>query len=111
MAAETPGPEEVIRQTVDEVVAILQDPALDDQERRKRIEALAYKRFHFETVSRLVLGRDWRRFTEPQRREFMVEFRLLLSRSYGERINRYEQEKVDILKVRDEPRGESCPGA
>ena len=106
MAAETPGPEEVIRQTVDEVVAILQDPALDDQERRKRIEALAYKRFHFETVSRLVLGRDWRRFTEPQRREFMVEFRLLLSRSYGERINRYEQEKVDILKVRDEPRGD-----
>jgi phospholipid transport system substrate-binding protein len=93
LAAATPGPEEVVRQTVDEVVAILQDPALDDQERRTRIEALAYERFHFETVSRLVLGRDWRRL-------------LLLSRSYGERINRYEQEKVDILKVRDEPRGD-----
>jgi phospholipid transport system substrate-binding protein len=106
LAAATPGPEEVVRQTVDEVVAILQDPALDDQERRTRIEALAYERFHFETVSRLVLGRDWRRFTEAQRQEFMVEFRLLLSRSYGERINRYEQEKVDILKVRDEPRGD-----
>ena len=106
VAAASPGPREVIRQTVDEVVAILQDPALDDQERRKRIEALAYERFQFDTVSRLVLGRDWRRFTEPQRQEFMEEFRTLLSRSYGERINRYEQENVEILKVRDEPRGD-----
>ncbi len=106
VAAETAGPKDVIRQTVDEVVAILQDAALDDQERRKRIEALAYERFHFDTMSRLVLGRDWRRFTEPQRQEFMKEFRTLLSRSYGERINRYEQENVEILKVRDEPRGD-----
>jgi phospholipid transport system substrate-binding protein len=106
VAAETTGPKELIRQTVDEVVAILQDPALDDQERRKRIEALAYERFHFDTVSRLVLGRGWRRFSESQRQEFMEEFRTLLSRSYGERINRYEQEQVEILKVRDEPRGD-----
>jgi phospholipid transport system substrate-binding protein len=106
VAAEAVGPKEVVRQTIDEVVAILQDPALDDRERRKRIEALAYERFHFDTVSRLVLGRDWRRFSEPQRQEFMQEFRTLLSRSYGERINRYEQEKVEILKVHDEPRGD-----
>ncbi len=106
VAAETAGPKDVIRQTVDEVVAILQDAALDDQERRKRIEALAYERFHFDTMSRLVLGRDWRRFTEPQRQEFMQEFRVLLSRSYGERIHRYEQERVEILRVRDEPRGD-----
>ena len=99
-------PEAFIRQTVDEVIAILQDPALDDLQRRRQIEELAYQRFHFETVSRLVLGRGWRRFSEPQREEFMVEFRTLLSRSYGERINRYEQEQVEILKVRDEPRGD-----
>ena len=67
---------------------------------------LPYERFPFDPVSRIVLGRDWRRFAEPQRQGFMEEFRTLLSRSYGERINRYEQEKVEILKVRDEPRGD-----
>jgi phospholipid transport system substrate-binding protein len=57
-------------------------------------------------VSQLVLARSWRRFSDAQRQEFMVEFRTLLSRSYGERINRYEQEQVDIVKVRNEPRGD-----
>ena len=105
-AAESPGPEEFIRETVDEVIAILQNSALDDQQRRERIEELAYQRFHFKTVSQLVLARSWRRFSDAQRQEFMVEFRTLLSRSYGERINRYEQEQVDIIKVRNEPRGD-----
>ena len=99
-------PEAFIQETVDQIIAILQDPALDDAARRRRVEEVAYERFHFETVSRLVLGRGWRRFSDAQRREFMEEFRTLLSRSYGERINRYEQEKVEILKVRDEPRGD-----
>lgn len=104
--AEAPGPRELIQQTVDEVVEILQDTTLTDQQRRGKIEQLAYERFHFATMSRLVLGRSWRSFDEAQREEFMREFRTLLSRSYGERINRYEQEKVEILKVRDEPRGD-----
>lgn len=105
-ASEAPGPRELIRETVDEVIAILQDPHLDEQQRQSRIEDLAYQRFHFETMSRLVLGRSWRTFSKAQRQEFMHEFRIMLSRSYGERLTRYDQEKVKILKVRDEPRGD-----
>lgn len=100
------GPRELIQRTVDEVIAILQDPGLDLAERRRSIEAIAYERFHFETMSRLVLARRWRSFSEPQQQEFMEQFRELLSRSYGERINRYEQESVEILKERPEARGD-----
>ncbi|MEN8184524.1 MAG: ABC transporter substrate-binding protein [Myxococcota bacterium] len=104
--AETAGARELIQQTVDEVIAVLQNAELDDAQRRERIEAIAYDRFHFETMSRLVLARRWRRFSEPQREAFMVEFRELLSRSYGRRINRYEQEAVEIGGERAEARGD-----
>jgi phospholipid transport system substrate-binding protein len=108
-AAETPepqGPTDVIRATVDDVLAVLQEPGLSTQERRHRIEEIAYGRFHFETISRLVLARQWKRFTPEQRDEFMREFRLMLSQSYGRRIDRYEQEKVDVRDARDEARGD-----
>ena len=100
------GPKDVIRETVDDVLAVLAEPGLSTDERRQRIEEIAYGRFHFETISRLVLARQWKRFTPEQRDEFMREFRLLLSQSYGRRIDRYEQEKVDIRGAREEARGD-----
>jgi phospholipid transport system substrate-binding protein len=100
------GPSAVIRDTADAVVAVLNDGALDPAQRRKRIEDIAYERFDFDTISRLVLGRNWKALSPAQQDEFRREFRTLLSESYGRRIDRYEQEQVKILGERAEQRGD-----
>jgi phospholipid transport system substrate-binding protein len=100
------GPSAVIRQTADAVVAVLNDGALDSAQRRRRIEDIAYERFDFDTISRLVLGRNWKALSPAQQEEFRREFRSLLSESYGRRIDRYEQEQVKILGERAEQRGD-----
>ena len=100
------GPSAVIRETADAVVAVLNDGALDTAQRRKRIEDIAYERFDFDTISRLVLGRNWKALSPAQQEEFLREFRALLSESYGRRIDRYEQEEVKIVGERAEQRGD-----
>lgn len=96
----------VIQDTVNEVLAILGNKDLDVSARRKQLEGLAEQRFDFETMAKLVLKRNWRRFDKDQRTDFVAAFRDYLSRSYGSRIDRYDQEKVDIHGDRVEPRGD-----
>ncbi len=106
LRAESSGPRSVIRETVDAVVAVLDDAALGTDQRRARIEEIAKQRFDFVTMSRLVLGRNWKSLSGAQQEEFQREFQALLSESYGRRIDRYEQEKVEILGERAEERGD-----
>lgn len=92
--------------TLQEVVDILQAEGLSLGERRERVTAIAYERFDFRTISRLVVGRPWRRFSDEQRERFIEDFKRLLSTSYGGRIGRYEDGEVRVVGARSEPRGD-----
>lgn len=100
------GARKVVREAVDQVLAVMARKDLSIQERRSLIEDIAFERFDFDTMARLVLKRDWRRFTPEQRGQFVKEFRKYLAASYGTRVERYHQEKVDITGDRIEPRGD-----
>jgi phospholipid transport system substrate-binding protein len=100
------GPRETMRETIDQVLAVLNDSSFDDDQRRASIEEIAYARFDMYTMSRLVLARAWKRFSPQQQEEYIAEFKQYLANNYGSRINRYDQEKVEILGVREEPRGD-----
>ena len=54
----------------------------------------------------LVLARNWKRFTDAQKAEYVEEFKKYLTNSYGSRIERYDQQKVEIVGEREEPRGD-----
>lgn len=104
--APTSAPREILGKTVERVLAVLADDALTEEQRRARIEEIAHERFDFRTMSRLVLARDWKRLSETQKEEFQREFTRFLANDYGDRIERYEQERVEILSDRAEPRGD-----
>jgi len=108
LAAEEPssGASERISATVDEVLGVLNDPALDSGGRRQRIESIAYELFDFGTVSRLVVAKHWKRFSPEQQGELVQQFKAYLSHSYGERIDRYNQEQVELVGERPEQRGD-----
>ena len=96
----------VIQKTVDQVLAILGDTSKDAAQRRAEIEALAEERFDFRTMSRLVLARNWKRLSAEEQEEFVAEFQTYLANDYGSRIERYQQEQVEVLGERKEPRGD-----
>lgn len=96
----------VMEKTVADVLTILGDKSLPIQSKRDRIQAIAYERFDFETMSKLVLKRDWKKFDAAQQREFVAEFREHLSARYGENLGRYESEKVEVKSHHAETNGD-----
>jgi phospholipid transport system substrate-binding protein len=96
----------VVEQTVDEVLAILSNDSVPTSERLRSIEDVVYGRFDLQVMSRMVLARNWKTFSKEQQTEYVAEFKKYLSNNYGSRIERYDQQKVDYLGARDEPRGD-----
>ncbi len=58
--------------------------------------------FDFEKMSKLALGKNWRKADDLQRVQFSNEFRLLLVRTYSTAMLEYTDEKIDFLPLRDD---------
>ena len=105
-AEEIRPPREVVRAALDDALAVLRDESLDLPARRRALEEIAFDQFDFPVMSKLVLARAWKRFDSEQQETFILEFQRELSRNYGGRLERYSRESVEIVRVRDEPRGD-----
>lgn len=105
-AAAAESPRETIEVTVTRVIEILKDRGIDTAARRHRIEEVAYQRFDFDTLSRLVLARNWSTLSKEQQARFIDEFKQHLSVTYGRNIDSYSNEKVILLGDREEARGD-----
>lgn len=107
-AAETPDitaePRALIDDAATKIVAILARKDDTKEQRVKQIEEIAYELFDFTTMSKLVLARNWRKLDKAKRAEFVREFKSNLSRTYGTRLDRYDQEQVEIFGTQIEPR-------
>ena len=96
-------PTEQLRATTDKVLAILNNPALKSpsvkEERRAQLQQVIYPRFDFAEMAKRSLGSYWQRRTPEEQREFIGAFAALLEKSYVDRIESYQGEK--ILYVRE----------
>jgi len=97
----------VVEKTTSSVIAVLTNQKLSTEEKRKQVEDVVLERVDFETLSKLVLARNWTRFTEPQRAEFMSLFKNHLSMTYGRNVESYKNEKVQITGSRPETGGDA----
>jgi len=100
------GARAVIAETVEQVLAVLRDKSTPTEDRIRSLEQIVYGRFDLYVMSRLVLARNWKRFSETQKAEYVEEFKRYLTNSYGSRIERYDQQEVNIIGEREEPRGD-----
>lgn len=91
-------PTDQLRTHVDEVLKVLQNPALrvpdKADERRDVIRKVANQIFDFEETAKRALGPHWTARTPAERKEFVALFTDLLERSYVTRIEQYGGEKV-----------------
>lgn len=99
-AAASERPAERIEQTVNKVLEILQDSALDNQQRRDRVREVVRHRFDYESMSQVILARNWRSATSSQREQFVTLFRELLERTYYSAMDSYSNQTVRMGKER-----------
>jgi phospholipid transport system substrate-binding protein len=102
LAAPTDDAKAAMQGTINEVLTALRQPGKDERARRTEIERIAKTRFDFTTMSKLVLKRDWKRFSPAEQKDFVEQFTEYLSASYGTRIARYANEDVATLGSRAE---------
>jgi phospholipid transport system substrate-binding protein len=83
-------PQDKVKQTITDVLAILQDASLKAPEqteaRRAKIRHVVGQRFGFEEMAKRALGQHWRKLKPAQREEFVPIFSDLLERSYISKI-------------------------
>jgi phospholipid transport system substrate-binding protein len=74
------GAETLIRNTTNKVLEKLK---ADSSQIHGLVDKVVLPHFDFERMSKLVLGKNWRRTTEDQQKRFAKEFRGLLVRTYS----------------------------
>jgi len=105
-AALTEAPRKLIDDAAVKIVAILARKSEPAETRISEIEQIAYQLFDFTTMSKLVLARNWRKLSTEQRGTFVREFKRHLSRTYGTRLDRYDQERVDVYGAQVEQKND-----
>lgn len=101
-AVDTAAAQTTVQETLDEVLAALREKGTTYEQRRDRLEAIAFPRFDFDTISRLVLGRNWKTLDADQQKAFVVEFKRHLTLSYGRVIDDYKNHDFEVKKARAE---------
>lgn len=96
------NPTEKIKQTTDEILGILSDPALKEEgkakERKRLVRQAVDRRFDWEEMGRRALARHWIRRTDEQKREFIALFGKLIERTYLAKMEGYSGEEVNYGK-------------
>jgi phospholipid transport system substrate-binding protein len=96
----------VVSDTIDKVVAVLNDKTLPLEQKRQQIEEISYSRFDFDRMARLVLARNAQKLSPEQQQEFVAEFKRHLSTTYGRRLSEYSDERIEIGDARAETNGD-----
>jgi phospholipid transport system substrate-binding protein len=92
-------PTDQLKQRVDQVIKVLDDPALRDKsaERQATIRKIAEDVFDYPDAARRALGVHWNTRTPPEREEFARLFADVLDRAYVSKIDLYQGEKVSYV--------------
>ena len=90
-------PMEAVKTGVDKVLATLTDPAFKAKSKDQQLVQLTdaiNTIFDFEELSKRTLGREWKKMTDAQQKEFVQLFRELLQGVYADRLLAYSDQKV-----------------
>ncbi len=90
------APTEQLKQRVDEVIKVVDDPALMGRtaERHAAVRKIAEEIFDYPDTARRALGPHWNARSPQEREEFVQLFADLLDRAYVGKIDLYQGEKV-----------------
>ena len=103
------GAKETVQGQIDKMLAKMQTPEFKGLERDAKlteISAIINEVFDYEELSRRTLGREWRKFSPDQQKEFVTLFEKLLQGIYADRILAYTHEKIEFGKETELRKGQ-----
>lgn len=98
------GPDELVKKTAEDVIFAIKADEEIQKGNKEKIYKLAEDKilpnFDFERISRLVLGRAWRKTNENQKKGFIKEFRTLLLKTYAVALSKYKDQEIVFKPTR-----------
>lgn len=85
---------ESVRTSVDAIIAILKDAALDKPAKREKIRGVIAERFDFRAMSQSTLATNWKKASQEEQRQFVALFAELIQNTYIGRVEAYTNETV-----------------
>lgn len=106
VADEVSEPQAIVKDASDRMVQALKDNK-DKIEQDPNlvyglVDAILIPNFDFAKMSKLALGKNWRKADAEQRERFIAEFRLLLVRTYSTAMLEYSDEEIVFLPFHDD---------
>ena len=95
------GATDTVEAQINKMLTKMQSPefkALNRDAKIKEIRAIINEVFDWQELSRRTLGRDWKKFSPDQQKEFVTLFEELLENIYADRILAYTKEKIEFGK-------------
>lgn len=80
--------------------AIMEDPSILNT----KVDELFVPHIDFETMTRLAVGKNWRKADETQQIELVTEFETLLLKTYTSAMTQYSGEEIEFVPFRPENR-------
>lgn len=79
---------------VKKALSILQNKAFSQKNKEKKSIAIMDNIFDYKTMSKISLGKQWRKLTEKQKKQFTIAFEKKLKQSYIDKLKLYTNQKV-----------------
>ncbi|MBI4996715.1 MAG: ABC transporter substrate-binding protein [Rhodocyclales bacterium] len=106
-AADGMPPDELVRSVSTDVLEIVRkDKDIQSGDLRKAVELAEVKvlpHFDFVHMTRLAVGKNWRKATPEQQRSLVDEFRTLLVRTYSKAFVEYRNQAIDFKPFKMQP--------
>ncbi|MGD8471950.1 MAG: ABC transporter substrate-binding protein [Desulfobacteraceae bacterium] len=99
---------DTVEAQISKMLAKMQTPEFKGMERDAKlteIHTLINEVFDWQELSRRTLGREWKKFTPDQQKEFVSLFEDLLENIYADRILAYTHEKIEFGKETELKKG------
>jgi phospholipid transport system substrate-binding protein len=102
------GAKETVKGQIDRMLTKMQTPEFKGLARDAKlteISAIINEVFDYQELSKRTLGREWRKFSPDQQKEFVTLFEKLLQSIYADRILAYTHEKIEFGKETELKKG------
>jgi len=107
--AASTGPDELIKQTSEQVLKTLSENKSLYKKQPEKILSLVNEiilpHLDFNAMSKLALGKNWRKANKIQRAQFVDAFKGMLIRTYSTALTEYTGQKIEFLPYRPPAKG------
>jgi phospholipid transport system substrate-binding protein len=85
---------------IDNVLLVLKNKDLSKEEKKKEVINIVDDTFDFELMAKIALGKNtWASISEKKQKEFSITFEDKIKKSYSDKLELYNDQKVKILSL------------